>query len=110
MTAPLLHLRITAGYANKPAVLRNIELSIEPGEILGLAGGSGEGKSSLILAILSLLQLKRGTCEGEIIFQGRDLLKLNARDLRQVRGKEIGLVPQSPITSLNPNLRLGALL
>jgi ABC-type dipeptide/oligopeptide/nickel transport system ATPase component len=106
----LLDLRITAGYSGKPDVLRDVSVQIGPSEIVGLVGRSGEGKSTLILSILGLLGLKNGTCRGEIQFQGRNLLDLSPRQLREVRGREIALVPQSPLSALNPNLRLGAQL
>jgi len=89
-------------------VLRDVALEIGEGEILGLVGRSGEGKSTIASAILGLLPLKGGQCTGQIQFQGRDLLDLKDKDLRRLRGKQIGLVPQSPLAALNPNLRLGA--
>jgi len=107
---PLLKLRISAGYPGKPDVLREVAFEMAPGEIVGLVGRSGEGKSTLILSILGLLGLKNGTCRGEILFHGRDLLGLNHKDMRQLRGLHIALVPQSPLSALNPNLRLGAQL
>jgi ABC-type dipeptide/oligopeptide/nickel transport system ATPase component len=107
---PLLSLRISAGYPGKPNVLREVAFEMSPGEIVGLVGRSGEGKSTLILAILGLLGLKNGDCRGEIYFQDRDLLRLNNKEMRQLRGLHIALVPQSPLSALNPNLRLGAQL
>ena len=107
---PLLSIRLSIGYRDKPAVLRDASFSVERGEIVGLVGESGSGKSSLALAILRLLHLKGGTANGEIRFNGRDLASLPECEMRTVRGREIGLVPQSPGTSLNPALRLGTLL
>lgn len=105
----MLSLRISVNYGSK-RVLREVALAVGEGEILGLVGRSGEGKSTIALSILGLLGLKGGTCTGEIIFKNRDLLKLNSREIRRVRGKEIALVPQSPLSALNPNVRLGAQL
>ena len=107
---PLLKMQISAGYPAKPDVLREVALAIEPSEIVGLVGRSGEGKSTLILSILGLLGLRNGACSGEILFQGRDLLRLKSREMRELRGRRIELVPQSPLSALNPNLRLGAQL
>ena len=104
---PLLSISLSVGYRGKPAVLRNVALEIAPGEVLGLVGQSGSGKSTLALAILRLLELKRGRAEGTANFQGRDLMALKESELRRIRGKEIGLVLQSPLSSLNPALRIG---
>jgi len=103
----LLKARISVDYPNKPAVLRDVEFEIGEGEILGLAGESGSGKSTIALALLGLLDHKGATVAGEILFGGRDLLRLNARDMRRIRGREIALVLQSPLASLNPALRIG---
>lgn len=110
MSAPLLQLSISASYKNKPDVLKSVVLDVHEGEIVGLVGRSGEGKSTISLAILGLLALKNGTCCGEIRFERRDLLPLSDGKMRLLRGKKIALVPQSPLSALNPNLRLGAQL
>jgi len=103
---PLLQARLTAGYPAKPNVLRDASFELQRGEILGLVGESGSGKSTLALAILRLLSYRGGAVNGEIRFQGRDLIPLPEREMRQIRGREIGFVPQSPVTSLNPALRI----
>ena len=107
---PLLSLRLSASYPGKNAVLRDLSLELRRGEVLGLVGQSGCGKSTLALAILRLLHLKRGKAEGSIFFNGRDLMALKEREMRSLRGKEIALVLQSPMSSLNPALRIGTQL
>lgn len=110
MMESLLKISLSAHYANKLAVLREVTFEIGRGEILGLVGPSGCGKSTLSLAILRLLHLKRGAATGSIEFQGRDLMQLRESEMRALRGKEIGLVLQSPLASLNPALRIGTQL
>jgi ABC-type glutathione transport system ATPase component len=110
MTEPFLSLSLTVNYRNRPQVLKNVFLQMRQGEVLGLIGQSGSGKSTLALSILRLLELKGGKAAGSIMFQGRDLLTLKEREMRQMRGREIGLVLQSPLSSLNPALRIGTQL
>jgi ABC-type dipeptide/oligopeptide/nickel transport system ATPase component len=104
---PLLSLRLSVSYPGKPGVLRDLFLDVRRGEILGLVGQSGCGKSTLALAILKLLHLKNAKAEGSVQFNGRDLTPLKERSMRLLRGKEIALVLQSPMSSLNPALRIG---
>jgi ABC-type glutathione transport system ATPase component len=106
----LLSIRLTISYQDKPPVLDDLRLDMQPGEILGLVGYSGCGKSSLALAILGLLNLKGGKVQGSIRWNGRELLGLKEREWRQLRGKEIALVPQSPMSSLNPALKISTQL
>jgi peptide/nickel transport system ATP-binding protein len=106
MPEALLSISLSAGYAEK-SVLRNLTFQIERGEILGLVGQSGCGKSTLALAILRLLHLKGGRAVGMIQLNGLDLMRVSERQMRGIRGKEIGLVLQSPLSSLNPVLRIG---
>ena len=107
---PFLSLCLTAGYRHRPPVLRSAFLQMRQGEVLGLIGQSGSGKSTLALAILRLLALKGGQAEGTIYLEGQDLMKLKERELRSLRGKHIGLVLQSPLSSLNPALSIGTQL
>jgi peptide/nickel transport system ATP-binding protein len=107
---PFLSLCLTAGYRNKPPVLRNAFLQMRQGEVLGLVGQSGSGKSTLALAILRLLELKGGKATGCVYLQGEDLMRMKPRQLRALRGKQIGLVLQSPLSALNPALSIGAQL
>jgi ABC-type dipeptide/oligopeptide/nickel transport system ATPase component len=74
---------------------------------VGLVGESGSGKSTMALAILRLLHFRGGSVQGEVRFSGRNLLDLSEKAMRQIRGRDIGLVLQSPIASLNPGMRIG---
>ena len=79
------------------------------GEIVGLAGESGSGKSMTALAILGLAPLAGARVGGEVRFEGRNLLELSQRELRDVRGRRIAMIFQSPVASFNPVVRVGDL-
>jgi ABC-type glutathione transport system ATPase component len=102
----LLAAHVSVRYGEKPAVLRDVEFEIRRGEVLGLVGQSGSGKSTLAMAILGLLDRKSSRAEGAIEFDGCDLLRLRERELRALRGRKIALVLQSPLSSLNPALKI----
>ena len=102
----LLSAHVSVRYAGKAPVLHDVRLEIQRGEVLGLVGQSGSGKSTLAMAILGLLDKKRSHAEGTIRFQDSDLLQLSERELRALRGKAIALVLQSPLSSLNPALKI----
>ena len=102
----LLAANLTVRYAGKQPVLRGVQLEIRSGEVLGLVGQSGSGKSTLAMAILGLLDKKRAQAEGTIRFQDSDLLQLAERELRALRGRAVALVLQSPLSSLNPALKI----
>jgi len=85
-----------------------VSWSIEPGETVALVGESGCGKSVSALSVMRLVSEPAGRIEsGEILYKGRDLLKLSEEDMRKVRGREIAMVFQEPMTSLNPVLTIG---
>lgn len=105
---PLLAASIDLDYPNKRGALRSVAFEIDPGEIVGLIGESGSGKSSIAMCLMRLLRTRGTRLTGSIRFDGRDLIECSERDMRRIRGKEIGLVLQSPLASLNPVLRLGA--
>jgi ABC-type dipeptide/oligopeptide/nickel transport system ATPase component len=102
----LLDACLSVRYGDKQPVLREVQFQIRRGEVLGLVGQSGSGKSTLAMAILGLLDRKRATMQGAIEFDSRDLLSLRERDLRELRGRKIALVLQSPLSSLNPALKI----
>jgi len=102
----LLAARVSVRYGEKPPVLRDMELQIRRGEVLALVGQSGSGKSTLAMGILGLIDRKRTQVEGVIEFDGCDLLKLRERELRGLRGRKVALVLQSPLSSLNPALKI----
>lgn len=102
----LLSARVSIAYGEKPAVLDDVELHIRRGEVLGLIGQSGSGKSTLALAILGLLDRKKVHSAGTIQFEDCELLHLPESDLRSLRGRKVALVLQSPLSSLNPALKI----
>ncbi|MDR1988994.1 MAG: ABC transporter ATP-binding protein, partial [Acidobacteriaceae bacterium] len=89
-----------------PAV-NDVSLDIVSGETLGLVGESGSGKSVTALSIMRLVQSPGRITSGQILFKGRDLLALSEAGMCQVRGKEIGLIFQEPMTALNPVFTVG---
>ena len=107
---PLLSVDVSIDYPGKPDILRHARFDIQPGEIVGLVGRSGSGKSSMALAILKLLEMKGGQARGMLMFRGRDLLLCPEKEMRSIRGRDIGLVLQSPASALNPALRIGTQL
>ena len=101
-----LHVRFWTSRGTIHAV-NGISFDIAPGETLGIVGESGCGKSVTSLAILGILPRAGRATEGSAVFDGRDLLHLSDRELRRVRGKEIAMIFQDPMTSLNPVLTIG---
>ena len=102
---PLLRVSLDASYSNQ-RVLRGIQFEMQQGEILGLVGTSGAGKSTLVLSLLGLLPWRGGHITGEVLFEGRNLLDLQERRLRRLRGRRIAVIPQSPMTALNAAISL----
>ncbi|HEX3621344.1 MAG TPA: ABC transporter ATP-binding protein [Acidimicrobiales bacterium] len=85
-----------------------VSWSVRPGETLGIVGESGSGKSVSALAVMGLVQMPPGRIEsGRILFNGENLLEANEKRLRQIRGKEISMIFQDPLTSLNPVFKVG---
>ncbi|MGH9256854.1 MAG: ABC transporter ATP-binding protein [Vicinamibacterales bacterium] len=111
MPDPLLdvqHLTVVfEGPRSSLTAVDDVSFQIAPGETLGLVGESGSGKSVTAFAVLRLLQPPGRIAAGRVLFEGRDLLSLPERDMRQVRGARISLIFQEPMTALNPVMRVG---
>jgi oligopeptide transport system ATP-binding protein len=84
-----------------------VDFHIDAGETLGIVGESGSGKSVTVLSILRLLQRPGRVAAGEVLFKGQDLLRSSEREMQEVRGGEIAMIFQDPMTSLNPVYRTG---
>ncbi|HMJ94483.1 MAG TPA: ABC transporter ATP-binding protein [Thermoleophilaceae bacterium] len=89
------------------AALRDVSLTISPNEILGIVGESGCGKSTLAASLLRLLPASGQIIDGAIRFAGRDLLTLADEQMRRIRGGEIAMIFQDPLSSLNPSFTIG---
>jgi len=111
-STPLLAVRdLTVVFDTHHGAVRAVEgvsFDLHEGETLGLVGESGSGKTVSSLALMGLVPSPPGTIErGSATFEGRDLLRLPAREMRRVRGKRIAMIFQDPMTSLNPLLTVG---
>lgn len=102
----LLEVDISADYRGRAGVLHEVRFQIARGEIAGLVGESGSGKSTLALSLLRLIELRGGAVRGSIRFDGRELMECAPGELRRIRGREMALVFQSPMSALNPALRI----
>jgi oligopeptide/dipeptide ABC transporter ATP-binding protein len=111
MTEPVLEVRgLHSEFPTEHGVVRtarNVNLTVGPGEVLGLVGESGSGKSVLLRTLLGLLPHPGRVTAGEARFGGRDLLAMSEAELRGIRGGEIALIPQDPINNFNPALSIG---
>lgn len=102
--------QLTIGYRTRSgfsAAVRNVTLEIAPGQIFGVVGESGSGKSTLALAIMRYLPANGHIQRGSIQFLGRDISGIVLEDMRRIWGAELGLVPQDPLSALNPSIRVG---
>ncbi|MFS8044404.1 ABC transporter ATP-binding protein [Rhizobium sp. BR 314] len=113
MTSPLLTITGLSAISDRDAkapILRDVSMTLERGEVRGLVGESGAGKSTIAKALLGILPRSVRITNGSILFESRDLLTLSARELRGIMGSEISLIPQDPQTALNPGRRVEAQL
>ena len=112
MAEPLLSVRDLRTYFHTDTgVVRAVDgvsFDIAPGEVLGIVGESGSGKSITAMSILGLIPIPPGRIEsGQILWKGKDLLLATQAELRKIRGKEISMIFQDPMTSLNPVYTIG---
>ena len=108
---PLLEVRnLKTYFYTEDGVVRavdGVDLEVYPGEVLGIVGESGCGKSVTSLSIMRLIGQPGKIIEGEILYEGRDLLKLSDNEMMKMRGNRISMIFQQPQTSLNPVFRVG---
>jgi len=109
--APIVKIKsLTVAYRYGNAWLdavRDVSLQIEPGQTYGLVGESGSGKTTLAMAMMRYLGENGKVREGQVEFDGRNLLSLSQNEMRQIWGASMSLVPQNPLSSLNPTIRIG---
>jgi peptide/nickel transport system ATP-binding protein len=110
--SPLLRVQdLHVHFSTSRGIVRAVEglsFEVDPGEIVAIVGESGSGKSVSALSIMRLLPRLTGRIpKGEITFKGRNLLKLNEEEMREIRGRDISMIFQEPMTSLNPILTIG---
>ncbi|TCT09257.1 peptide/nickel transport system ATP-binding protein [Tepidamorphus gemmatus] len=112
MTAPLLQIAglSASSLRDGERILRDVSLVMQPGQVHGLVGESGAGKSTIAKAILGILPSGVRIDGGAILFRGRDLVTMPRREFRALLGEELALIPQDPLTALNPGRRIAAQL
>lgn len=101
-----LHISI-ADRGRRTEVVHGIDLHMEAGETLGLVGESGSGKTITALTVAGLIRRSEMDISGQISFCGRDLLQCSRSELRSIQGRDIGMIFQEPMTSLNPLMKVG---
>ncbi|PUE35763.1 ABC transporter ATP-binding protein [Limnohabitans sp. Jir72] len=105
MNSPLLQLKDFSVRFGDSAVVHGVDLTIQSGERLALVGESGSGKSVTALSILRLMESAR--LSGQVLWQGEDLIQKSSADMQRIRGDEIAMIFQEPMTALNPVLTVG---
>lgn len=109
MTALLRMEELTVVPVKSPQrkLVNQVSFVLEPGKTTCVVGESGSGKSLTALSVMGLLSEQLQRIHGRVIFQGRDLASLSSEEMRGIRGKQIGMIFQEPMTSLNPVLKVG---
>ena len=111
MAEPLLEVRdLKVHFPTEDGVVKAVDgvsFAIERGETLGIVGESGSGKSVSMLTVMGLITKKQARIEGEVLFQGRNLLEMSREEMRNARGNKISMIFQDPLTSLHPYYRVG---
>ncbi|WP_296743150.1 ABC transporter ATP-binding protein [Mesorhizobium sp.] len=107
MTACLEIRRLSAVLPNRQRVLRSVSLAVQPGEVRALVGESGAGKTMIGKAVLGVLPSSVRVVEGDMLLEGEDLGRLDAKARRALIGARTALIPQDPLTALNPSRRIG---
>src|ERR1700712_5133977 len=106
MTQVLTIRNLAVSFNGLPAVDR-IDLSVAPGEVVGVVGESGSGKSVTMMALMGLIDAPGIVTADEVTFDGKNLLKASARERRKIIGKDIAMVFQDALSSLNPSYTVG---
>jgi oligopeptide/dipeptide ABC transporter ATP-binding protein len=111
MAQPLLEVKdLRVSFRTEDGVVKAVDgvsFTVDQGEVLGIVGESGSGKSVTMMSVLRLINDPNMQVEGEVLYKGRDLMKLDKDEMQEVRGDEIAMIFQDPMTSLNPVYRVG---
>jgi oligopeptide/dipeptide ABC transporter ATP-binding protein len=111
MAEPLLEVKgLKVQFRTEDGVVKAVDgvsFNLTQGEVLGIVGESGSGKSVTMMSVLRLINDPNMRVEGEVIYKGRDVMKLNKNQMQEIRGAEISMIFQDPMTSMNPVYRVG---
>src|SRR5207237_9915218 len=111
MSDALLEVKaLTVSFRTEDGLVRAVDgvsLTVQPGEVVGIVGESGSGKSVSMLTVMRLINDPNAVFEGEVVYKGRNLMELSEQGMRGVRGAEIAMIFQDPLSSLNPVYKIG---